>query len=213
MYNFIINLMRVKIIIVAVLTIVILVLAFLLFRPGNEQKLDENSSSIKPKSLTNASSATKKQTNEEFGISFEYPANYELTESTATSLYGSSEAVVYTFTDTTRPYIAPSKLSFYKILEIKTIEELVQKLKLEYPDIYTRECLPKRENNICVALLTKKGEKQPPFHFIKQYDFGLTATTMDFPEKDTVLYDDNDQNGVSLDDPLAKVFTTLERIQ
>jgi len=100
-----------------------------------------------------------------------------------------------------------------KILEIKTIEELVSILKIDFPNITTQTCKPQKQNTICVALLTKEGEPQPPFHFIKQYDFGLTATTMDFPEKDTVLYDDYDQNGVSLDDPLAKVFSTLERTE
>lgn len=213
MYNFTIKVMRAKIIIVIVLTGTILVLAFLLFRPSGDQKSKENSASIKPKALTTITSETKKQTNEEFGIRFEYPANYELTESIATSLYGSTEAVAYTFTDTTRPYIAPVKLSFYKILEIKTIEELVSILKIDFPNITTQTCKPQKQNTICVALLTKEGEPQPPFHFIKQYDFGLTATTMDFPEKDTVLYDDYDQNGVSLDDPLAKVFSTLERTE
>lgn len=209
MYNFIIKVMRVKIIIIGVLTIAILILAFLLFKPNRTQKSEENVSSIKP-IITNE---TKKQTNEEFGISFEYPANYEIAVSPATSLYGSSEALTYTFNDTTRPYVAPSKLSFYKILEIKTIDELVSKMKLDYPDLTTRSCQSKSQDAICVALLTKKGEPQPPFHFINQHDFGLTATTMDFLEKDTVLYDDNDLNGVNLDEPLTKVFSTLERIR
>lgn len=203
--------MRVKIIIVAVLTLAILILSFLLFKQSGGQNYKNDSTSIKPKTL---SPLTKKITNQEFGISFEYPSDYEVTESQATNLYSSSEAVVYTFTDTTRPYIAPTKVSFYQgFLEAKTIEELITKMKVDYPNITTQPCKSTAQDSICLTLLTAKGEPQPPFHFINQHDFGLTATTMDFLEKDTVLYDDFDQNGVSLDDPLAKVFSTLERIK
>ncbi len=193
--------MKVKIIIVAVLTIAILILAFLLVKPSKVENSQDTNTSIKPEIDVSVTSEPKRFENRDFGVRFEYPGNYEVKMEQATNLYESDETMVFTFTDTTRPYVAQTKLSIYRFSTVKTIEELSNKLKVEYPDLTTQECKPKKLNSICVSLLTKRGEKQPPFHFVKQYDFGLTAITMDFLEKDTVLYDDLDQNGVSVDDP------------
>lgn len=192
--------MKVKIALVAVLSLVALGLAILLLWPNIMQSSDDSiKPDIKPLALKYAS--------KEYRIKFEYPSDFEVTEAPATKIYDSTEAVVYSFVSTTRPYVAPIKISVYSFPQQDSIDALVERVKADFPSAKSYQCKKSTDANKCVYLVADEAN-QLPFHFLTESSSGLDASFVDMPRSDYHI----DEDYVFFPEPAKTFFETAERI-
>ncbi len=201
MYNLNYKLMKVKLVLVIVLTLVAVVLLAFLVWPNLITKNTDDT--IKP----DLASHTLKYTSKDYGIKFEYLSEYEVSEAPASKIYDSNEAVVYTFVNTEKSFVAPVKILVYSFSQQDSVDSLLEKIKVDFPSVKSYTCKKSTETNQCVYL-TSEGDKQLPFHFITKSSKGLDASFVDMPQNDYHIGEDY----VLFPEPAKTFHETAERI-
>lgn len=211
MYNFSIATMKSKIAVVVVLLLVIGALVLLLVDSNLLRNKKDSPISLKPKST---SLNPRQETGDilsykssDYGIEFNYLSNYEISEAPGAEVYGSTEAVVYTFVNTVKSFVAPVKISVYSFPQQDTTESLIERIKADFPSVKSYPCKKSTEVNKCTYLMAEEN-KQLPFHFITESSSGLDASFVDMPADDYHIGADY----AFFPEPAKTFFETAKRI-
>lgn len=197
--------MKAKIIIVFILALLVVGLGWTVINPDFVLDRFQKSESLKPKTETGS---VLKYKSSKFPISFDYPSEYEISESDAENVYGSDTAVTFAFQGKSVLPNYPASMTMYSFKNIKTIGDLIELLRSDYPDIHAVECFNDKTKE-CTLLLTSSSTSQPPFHYVVKHGSGLGATKVQFKDSEKFLYTSSSSAGLK-NDAIRTALTTLE---
>lgn len=201
MYNFSTESMKAKIAVVLLLFLTISALVVILVRP--KFIFTEKVGDLEVPEVTTPKTLTYKSDN--YGISFNYLDDYQVTEAAATNIYGSDEAVVYTLVDTKRPFIQNSKITIYKFLGLSSVDEVVARLRNDFPEVESYPC-KKAEEYGCVVLMNGGFNTNLPLHALGKANFGVAGWVADMPVDGYHIGMDY----VTFSEPIQSVINSIE---